>query len=104
MRIELSLSLPRDGVSVPITRHMTAEALSELGVDTECASDIDVVVMNEAPPALAQNIIGKGKLVFERSRSARVAFQIRALNLFLDTEPMRRAYLQALKRRYLSRG
>ena len=64
-------------------------------------TDVDVVVMNEAPPALAQNIIGKGKLVFERSRSARVAFQVRALNVFMDTEPMRRTYLQHLKRRYL---
>jgi predicted nucleotidyltransferase len=66
-------------------------------------NDIDVVVMNEAPPALAQNIIGRGTLVFERSRSARVAFQVRALNLFMDTEPMRRAYLQHLKRRYLKK-
>jgi len=64
-------------------------------------NDVDVVVMNQAPPALAQNIIAKGKLVFERSRSARVAFQIRALNLFMDTEPMRRTTLQHLKRRYL---
>src|SRR5205823_8694389 len=63
-------------------------------------NDIDVVVMNEAPPALAQNIIGNGKLVFERSRSARVAFQVRALNVYMDTEPMRRTYLQHLKRRY----
>ena len=66
-------------------------------------SDIDVVVMNEAPPALAQNIIGNGKLVFERSRSARVAFQVRALNVFMDTEPMRRTCLQHLKRRYLKK-
>lgn len=65
--------------------------------------DVDVVIMNDAPPALAQNIIARGKLVFERSRAARIAFQIRTMNLFLDTEPMRRLYLKALKRRYLTR-
>jgi predicted nucleotidyltransferase len=64
-------------------------------------ADVDVVLMNEAPPDLAQNIITKGQRVFERSRSARVAFQVRTLNLFMDTEPMRRTYLRYLKRRYL---
>lgn len=69
--------------------------------------DVEVVLMNEAPPALAQNILAKGKRVFERSRATRVAFQVRSLNVFLDTETMRRHHLQALKRRYLkqrSRG
>ena len=46
-------------------------------------SDVDLVLMDEAPPALAQNIIAKGRLVFEGSRSARVAFQVRALNVFM---------------------
>jgi predicted nucleotidyltransferase len=64
-------------------------------------SDVDVVLMDDAPPALAQNIIAKGILVSERSHSARVAFQVRALNFFMDTEPMRRQYLSHLKRRYL---
>ena len=64
-------------------------------------SDIDLVLMNEASPALAQNIITKGRLIFEGSRSARLAFQVRTLNVFLDTEPMRRLYLHYLKRRYL---
>ena len=65
--------------------------------------DVDIVLMNEAPPALAQNIVAKGKLIFERSRATRIAFQIRTFNIFLDTEPMRRFHLQALKRRYFTR-
>lgn len=44
MQIELSLSLPRDEVSVPITRHMAAHALAELGVEADCASDIQVAL------------------------------------------------------------
>jgi predicted nucleotidyltransferase len=75
--------------------------IEELGAALE-RFDVDVVLMNEAPPALAQNIIAKGQRVFERSRSARIAFQIRTLNVFLDTEPMRQIYLRALKRRYLT--
>ena len=76
------------------------ELMTNLGSVLE-RFDIDLVVMNEAPPALAQNIITKGKLIFERSRSARIAFQVRTLNVFMDTEPMRRLYLHYLKRRYL---
>ena len=63
--------------------------------------DVDVVLLNQAPAALAYNVITKGKLVYERSRSARVAFQIRNLNLFLDLEPIHKIRLHYLKRRYL---
>ena len=63
--------------------------------------DVDVVLLNLAPAALVYNVITKGKLVYERSRSARVAFQIRSLNLFLDLEPLHRVRLHYLKQRYL---
>ena len=63
--------------------------------------DADVVLLNQAPAALAYNVITMGKLVYERSRSARVAFQIRNLNLFLDLEPLHKVRLQYLKQRYL---
>lgn len=64
-------------------------------------NDIDLVILNEAPPALAHNVITKGKRVFERSRRARVRFQVRALNLFLDTEPLRRTSERYLVQKYL---
>jgi predicted nucleotidyltransferase len=63
--------------------------------------EADVVLLNEVSPALAYNVITKGKLVFERSRSARVAFQVRNLNLFIDLEPIHRVHLHYLKQRYL---
>jgi predicted nucleotidyltransferase len=62
--------------------------------------NVDVVLLNEAPPALAHNVITKGKLIYERSRSARIAFQVRNLNLFLDLEPIHKIHLQYMKRRY----
>jgi hypothetical protein len=63
-------------------------------------SDVEVVILNEAAPVLAQNVVSKGKLVFERSRSARIRFQMRTLNEFLDTQPIRDYHLEVLKRRY----
>ena len=61
--------------------------------------DLDLVVLNDAPPVLAHQVLSKGKLIFERSRTARVAFQVRAVNLYLDTEPMRALFRRYLKQR-----
>ena len=62
-------------------------------------SDIDLIVLNEAPPVLAHQVLSKGKLVFERSASARVKFQVETVNIYLDTEPMRALYRRYLKKR-----
>ena len=60
--------------------------------------DVDLVLLNQAPPLLAHRILSKGKLIFERSASHRVAFQVRAVNRYLDTQPMRNLYLAYLKK------
>jgi len=61
-------------------------------------SDVDLVVLNEAPPLLAHRVLARGKLIFERSASARVSFQVRTVNRYLDTEPMRKLYLSYLRK------
>ena len=60
--------------------------------------DVDLVLLNQAPPLLAHRILSRGKLIFERSASARVAFQVRTVNRYLDTQPMRNLYLAYLKK------
>jgi predicted nucleotidyltransferase len=60
--------------------------------------DVDVVLLNEAPPLLAHRVLSRGRLVFERSPAARVHFQVRAVNRYLDTQPMRAIYLSYLKK------
>jgi predicted nucleotidyltransferase len=61
-------------------------------------NEVDLIVLNQAPPLLAHRILSKGKLIFERSASARVAFQVRTVNRYLDSQPMRNLYLEYLKR------
>ena len=61
--------------------------------------DIEVIILNEAPPVLAHQVLSKGKLIFERSASERVEFQVRTVNLYCDTEPMRELYRRYLKKR-----
>ena len=60
--------------------------------------DVDLILLNEAPPLLAHRVLKNGKLIFERSASARVAFQVRTVNRYLDTQPMRNLYLGYLKK------
>src|SRR4051794_15381261 len=44
MQISLRLSLPRDKVSVPVTRRICRDALITLGADPDCTSDIEVAL------------------------------------------------------------
>jgi serine/threonine-protein kinase RsbW len=44
MQIELTLALPRDTVSVPVARRVCTEAMEALGVDDDCAHDIEIAL------------------------------------------------------------
>jgi serine/threonine-protein kinase RsbW len=44
MVITFSLSLPRDEASVPVVRRLCKNALDDLGVESECISDIELAV------------------------------------------------------------
>jgi uncharacterized protein len=61
-------------------------------------SDVDVVILNEAPPLLAHRVLSRGVLAFERSRSARVQFQVRTAARYLDLIPMFETHIRYLKR------
>ena len=61
-------------------------------------SDVDVVILNDAPPLLAHRILSQGTLVFQRSASARVRFQVRAAALYADMVPMFETQIRYLKK------
>jgi serine/threonine-protein kinase RsbW len=44
MEVRLALSLPRDAVSVPLTRRILVAALASLGVTEDCRADIQLAV------------------------------------------------------------
>jgi serine/threonine-protein kinase RsbW len=44
MQIKLCLSMPRDEISVPVSRRIATHALDTLGVEDGCASDIEVAL------------------------------------------------------------
>jgi hypothetical protein len=88
-------------VSDEVTRGNTFEYRLELMADLMTVlkrNDVDLILLNQAPPLLAHRVLKKGRLIFERSASARVAFQVRTVNRYLDTVPMRNLYLSYLKK------
>ena len=60
--------------------------------------DVDLILLNQAPPLLAHRVLSRGKLILERSAPARVAFQVQTVNRYLDSQPMRNLYLTYLKK------
>jgi predicted nucleotidyltransferase len=61
-------------------------------------SDLDVVILNDAPPLLAHRVLSQGRLVFERSAPIRVRFQVRTAARYLDLAPVLETHIRALKR------
>lgn len=64
--------------------------------------DVDVVLLNEATPLLAYEAVRGGELLYERDHSARVSFEARAVQQYLDLEPFYRVGRHYLKRQLLS--
>jgi predicted nucleotidyltransferase len=62
-------------------------------------SDIDVVILNTAPPLLKQRAIS-GRLLYCRDELARVRFEVAARHEYFDTKPLREAQDRALLERY----
>lgn len=70
---------------------------NELGAALK-RSDVQLVLLNEAPPLLAQRVLSRGTLVFERSHAARVRFQIRTAHRYADLVPAMERYIRRLKK------
>lgn len=66
---------------------------------TLATSEVDVVVLNDAPPLLRQRVIRDGALLVERDARERIRFATRALLDYLDTKPLRDELAAGLRHR-----
>ena len=55
-------------------------------------------MLNDAPPLLAHRVLSKGRMVFERSKSVRVRFQVRTASRYFDLLPMFETHIRYLKK------
>ena len=58
--------------------------------------EVDLVILNEAPPGLAYRVFRDGRLIFEADRAARVARQARAIMEYLDFKPFEERFARAV--------
>ncbi|MGQ9558072.1 MAG: type VII toxin-antitoxin system MntA family adenylyltransferase antitoxin [Desulfurispora sp.] len=67
--------------------------------------EIDLVILNQAPPSLTYRVLSKGHLLYENPRKIkqRIGFQTRALNLYFDFLPVEKKLYAGLINR-LRRG
>jgi uncharacterized protein len=57
---------------------------------------VDIVILNDAPPALRYRAVRDGVLLFARADQVRVAFECRAIREFLDFQPVLERYDRVL--------
>jgi uncharacterized protein len=50
--------------------------------------EVDVVILNRVPPVLQHQVLAYGQLLYEHDRRARVAFEVRAGQIYADLKPM----------------
>ncbi len=80
---------------IQLRRLITALA-SELAADR-----VDVVILNDAPPALAFQVLKHGLLALERDPRALHRFRVRTYDLHADFAPVERFFREVTRRRAL---
>jgi predicted nucleotidyltransferase len=68
------------------------------------ADRLDVVILNDAPPALAFQVLKSGELAFERDRVALHRFRVRTYARHSDFEPTERFFREVTRRRALAKA
>lgn len=74
-----------------------AQLSSELSNRVRC-DRIDLIILNDTPPVILKEIIGKGELIWCASDNERIRFEISALQRHADT-----LHLRKIKRIYMQR-
>lgn len=47
-------------------------------------SNVDVLILNEAPPRVAHQVLKYGKVIFQRKNKSRALFEAKTENMYLD--------------------
>jgi predicted nucleotidyltransferase len=89
----LDPALPREQRGA-LRSELSVAAIDALGTD-----EIDVVVLNEAPPLLRHRALKGSVRLFDRDPRARVRLETAALLDYFDTAPLRKALADGRRRR-----
>lgn len=65
--------------------------------------DVDLVVLNQASPLLAHEIISEGKVIVDSGEESQAAFEMRVLSMYLDTSHLRKVQFDYFRQRVKDR-
>ena len=71
---------------------LEANLVRELGLP------VQIVPLNRAPADLVHRVLRDGRLLLDRDRSRRIAFEVRRRNEYFDLQPILREYRRGRKR------
>lgn len=95
--LDIAVLLPEDVSSEEYfdrQLQMTLDLMQLLHTD-----EIDLVILNHAPPLLKHQVVTKGKLLYCRDGSALKRFELRAFAEYLDFKPILDMQFEYLKNR-----
>jgi predicted nucleotidyltransferase len=78
--------------------HLQLE-LARVASEALRTDEVDIVMLNRAPPLLRHRAVRDAKLLVERDPVARVRLDVRALLDYLDTKPLRAEMSRGLRKR-----
>ena len=64
----------------------------EAALERQVGRPVEAIVLNRAPVDLRSRVLREGRLIVERDRSRRIAFEVRTRNEAFDLEPILRRY------------
>ncbi len=67
-----------------------------VGISKVLKKEVDIIVLNIAPLFLKYVILREGKLIFEKDRNKRIAFELKSLNEYFDFKPVMEEYNKRL--------
>jgi len=77
-----------------VANELAVSAMGALGT-----SEVDLVVLNDAPPLLCHRAMRDGRRILDRVRRAHVRLETRALLDYLDTAALRETLAAGMRRR-----
>ena len=77
--------------SLPTSLHGPPSRIAD-ALERELGAEVQVVVLNTAPPDLVHRVLRDGVLVHESDRSARIRFEVARRREYLDLLPVLRRY------------
>jgi hypothetical protein len=100
---DVDIAVWLDPVLTPERRSRLRSELSLAAVEALGTDEVDVVVLNDAPPLLRHRALKSALRLFERDPRARIRLETTALLDYLDTAQLRKT-LDAGRRRRIEEG